>query len=134
MKIKDYKEFYHFISIRSPFLINLWNDINNRPDPKKGDLYRFPDPNINNVELSIMHTYPMKIGKYVKVEFDSEFKNGVAFYYIFDCNGEIYKIHSINDVEDTSKLTLEDQFDLFGFWTKCTPILENYKTEDNESL
>lgn len=134
MKIKDYKEFYRFISIRSPFLINLWNDINNRPDPKKGDLFKFPDPNINNVELSIMHTYPMKTGKYVKVEFDSEFKNGVAFYYIFDCNGEIYKIHSINDVEDPSKLTWEDQFDLFGFWTKCTPILENYKNKDNESL
>jgi len=130
----NYKEFYHFISIRSPFLIDLWNDINNRPDPKEGDLFSFPDPHINNVELSIMHTYPMKTGKYVKVEFDSEFKNGVAFYYIFDCNGEIYKIHSINDVEDPSKLTLEDQFDLFGFWTKCTPILKNYKNEDNESL
>lgn len=133
MKI-NYKEFYHFISIRSPYLIDLWNDINNRLDPKEGDLFRFPDPNIENIELSIIHTYPMKTGKYVNVEFDSEFKNGVAFYYIFDCNGEIYKIHSINDVEDPSKLTLEDQLDLFGFWTKCTPILENYKNEDNESL
>jgi hypothetical protein len=133
MKI-NYKDFYHFISIRSPYLIDLWNDINDRPDPKEGDMFRFPDPNINNIELSIMHTYPMKIGKYVKVEFDPEFKNGVAFYYVFDCNGEIYKIHSINDVEDPSKLTLEDQLDLFGFWTKCTPILENYKNEDNESL
>jgi hypothetical protein len=121
MKI-NYKDFYRFVSIRSPFLINLWNDINNRPDPKVGDLFTFPDPNINNVEFSVMHTWPMKTGKFVKVEFDDKFKNGVAFYYIFDCNGEIVKIHSINDVEDSSKLTLEDQLDLYGFWTKCTPI------------
>lgn len=121
MKI-NYKEFYRFVSIRSPFLINLWNDINNRPDPKVGDLYQFIDPNIQKVEYSVLHTLPMKIGKFIKVEFDSEFKNGVAFYYIFDCNGEIAKIHSINDVEDVSKLTLEDQLDLYGFWTKCTIV------------
>ena len=117
-----YKDFYKFVSIRSPYLINLWEKFNNDPDPKEGDLYQFVDPNISNVELSVMHTMPMKIGKFVKVEFDNNFKNGVAFYYIFDCNGEIIKIHSIHDVEDVTKLTLEDQLDLFGFWTKCTPV------------
>lgn len=117
-----YKDFYNFVKIRSPFLIQLWEDINNRPDPKEGDLYQFIDPNIQNVEYSVLHTLPMKIGKFVKVEFDSKFKNGVAFYYIFNCNGEIIKIHSINDVYDVSQLTLEDQLDLFGFWTKCTVV------------
>ena len=120
-----YKDFYNFVKIRSPFLIQLWEDINNRPDPKEGDLYQFIDPNIQNVEYSVLHTLPMKIGKFVKVEFDNEFKNGVAFYYIFDCNGEIIKIHSINDVYDVSQLTLEDQLDLFGFWTKCTVVVNN---------
>ena len=117
-----YKDFYKFVSIRSPYLINLWETINNAPDPKEGDLYQFADPNIQYVQYSVMHTMPMKIGKFVKVEFDNNFKNGVAFYYIFDCNGEIVKIHSINDVEDVTKLTLEDQLDLFGFWTKCIPV------------
>jgi len=130
MKLKDYKEFYNFININSPYLINLWEDIYNRPDPKVGDLYRFPDHNVQYVHYSVMHTMPMKVGKFVKVEYDSEFKNGVAFYYIFDCDGEIVKIHSINDVYDVSKLTLEDQLDLFGFWTKCTPAIENNKNED----
>jgi len=118
-----YKEFYHFASIRSPYIIELWEEFNNRPDPKEGDLFTFADPNIQHVEYSVLHTLPMKTGKFVKVEFDSEFKNGVAFYYIFDCNGEIVKIRSINDVEDVSKLTLEDQLDLYGFWTKCTPVI-----------
>lgn len=120
-----YKDFYNFVKIRSPFLIQLWEDINNRPDPKEGDLYQFIDPNIQNVEYSVLHTLPMKTGKFVKVEFDSEFKNGVAFYYIFDCNGEIIKIHSINDVYDVSQLTLEDELDLYGFWTKCHCVNNN---------
>ncbi len=117
-----YKDFYKFVSIRSPYLTNLWEKINNDPDPKEGDLYQFADPNINNVELSVMHAIPMKIGKFVKVEFDNNFKNGVAFNYIFNCNGDIVKIHSINDVEDITKLTLEEQLDLYGFWVKCTPV------------
>lgn len=120
-----YKDFYNFVKIRSPFLIQLWEDINNRPDPKEGNLYQFIDPNIQNVEYSVLHTLPMKIGKFVKVEFDSEFKNGVAFYYIFNCNGKEIKIRSINDVYDVTKLTFEDHLDLFGFWTRCELINNN---------
>jgi len=120
-----YKEFYNFIRIQSPFYIELWEKFNNDPDPKEGDLYEFPDPNVQYVQYSVMHTRPMKRGKFVKVEYDTEFKNGVAFYYIFDCNGEICKIHSINDVEDVSKLTLEDQLNLFAFWKLCKRVKQD---------
>ena len=120
--IGTYKNFYNFIKIISPYSVKLWEDFNNRPDPQEGDLFQFIDPNIKYVEYSVMHTLPIKVGKFIKVEFDNEFKNGVAFYYIFNCDGEIVKIHSINDVYDQSKLTLEEQLDLYGFWVKCTPI------------
>jgi len=121
--IGTYKDFYNFIRIQSPYYIELWEKFNNDPDPQEGDLYQFADPNIQYVQYSVMHTMPMKIGKFVKVEFDNEFKNGIAFYYIFDCNGEIVKIHSINDVEDVTKLTLEEQLDLFGFWKRCIRVI-----------
>ena len=117
-----YKDFYKFVSIKNPYLIDLWIDINNRPNPHEGDLFRIPDPNINNVEHSIMHFKPTLVGKFVKVDFDSKFENGVAFYYIFNCNGKEIKIRSINDVYDVTKLTFEDHLDLFGFWTRCEPI------------
>jgi len=117
------KEFYEFVGLFSPYILNIWEDIQNRPDPKAGDLFNISYPNsFNDIQYSVLHTIPVKTCKFVKVEYDSEFKNGVAFYYIFDCNGEIIKIHSINDVEDKSKLTAEEYWDLYGFWTKCIPI------------
>ena len=120
--IGKYKDFYEFVSIFSPYAIQIWEDIHNRPDPKEGDLFHIMYSDALNVEYSVLHTVPIKTCKFVKVEFDPEFKNGVAFYYIFDCNGEIIKIHSINDVEDKDKLTQLEYFDLFGFWTKCTVV------------
>ena len=123
--IGTYKEFYEYVRLMVPFIKDLWEDFHNRPDPKEGDMFNILYSDGNNVEYSVLHTAPMKTCKFVKVEFDSEFKNGVAFYYIFDCNGEIVKIHSINDVYDIDKLRDEDRWDLFGFWTHCEPIKDN---------
>ena len=123
--IGTYKDFYKFVSIFAPYACEIWNDYHNRPDPKEGDMFNILYSDVNKVEYSVLHTVPMKTCKFVKVEFDPEFKNGVAFYYIFDCNGETIKIHSINDVYDIEKLREEDHWDLFGFWTKCTPINNN---------
>ena len=124
--IGTYKEFYKFANIISPFIVNLWNDYNNRPDPKEGDMFNILyAKSIEDVQYSVLHTAPMKTCKFVKVEFDPEFKNGVAFYYIFDYNGETIKIHSINDIEDKTKLKENEYWDLFGFWTHCKPIKEN---------
>lgn len=120
------KEFYEYVGLIAPYVIDLWEDIQNRPDPKEGDIFNILCGNsIEEVQYSVLHTAPMKTCKFIKVEFDPEFKNGVAFYYIFDNNGEIIKVHSINDVEDKSKLTPNEYFDLYGFWTKCKPIKDN---------
>lgn len=117
--IGNYKDFYNFVNIKNPYLIELWEDINNRPSPKEGDLFEIEcnisDSNYNSI-------YAVKTCEFIKVEFDKEFENGVAFYYIFKYNDDIVKVHSINYVYDTSKLTMEDQFDLYGFWTKCKPL------------
>ena len=118
--IGTYKEFYEYVGLMAPFIKDLWEDIHNRPDPKEGDIFNILyAKNIEEVQYS---TAPMKTCKFVKVEFDSEFKNGVAFYYIFDYNGETIKIHSINDVEDKTKLKENEYWDLFGFWTHCEPV------------
>ena len=119
------KEFYEFVGLISPYVLDLWEDIKNRPDPKEGDIFNILCDSFGEVQYSVLHTAPMKTCKFIKVEFDPEFKNGVAFYYIFDNNGEIIKVHSINDVEDKSKLTPNEYFDLYGFWTKCKPIKDN---------
>ena len=124
--IGTYKEFYEYVGLMAPFIKDLWEDIYNRPDPKEGDMFNILyAKSIEDVQYSVLHTAPMKTCKFVKVEFDPEFKNGVAFYYIFDYNGETIKIHSINDVEDKTKLKENEYWDLFGFWTHCEPIKEN---------
>ena len=88
--IGTYKEFYEYVGLMAPFIKDLWEDIHNRPDPKEGDMFNILcAKSIEEVQYS---TAPMKTSKFVKVEFDPEFKNGVAFYYIFDCNGETIKI------------------------------------------
>ena len=128
--IGTYKEFYEYVGLMAPFVRDLWEDIHNRPDPKEGDLFKILyAKSIEDVQYSVLHTAPMKTCKFVKIEFDPEFKNGVAFYYIFDCKGETIKIHSINDVEDKTKLKENEYWDLFGFWTHCEPIKEmNYES------
>lgn len=128
--IGTYKEFYEYVELMSPFIKDLWEDIHNRPDPQEGDLFNVVCPGLSNPEYSVAHTTPMKICKFVKVEFDPEFKNGVAFYYIFNNNGNEIKIHSINNIEDKSKLKPGEYWDLFAFWTRCKPIKEN----KNESI
>lgn len=130
MKIKDYKEFYKFISIISPTSIKLWESINTRPDPKKGDMFDIVYPfTYEETIYNISHTRTSIKAKFIKVEYDFEFKNGVAFYYIFEnvYAGNEIRLHSINDVYDVTKLTVEETFDLFGFWTHCTPYIENFK-------
>lgn len=125
MKVKDYKEFYKFITIISPTSIKLWESINTRPDPKEGDMFDIVYPFTYEESLyNVSHTKQTIKGKFIKVEFDPEFKNGVAFYYIFEnmYAGNEIRLHSINDVYDINDLTYKDVFDLYGFWTKCTPI------------
>lgn len=123
--IGTYKDFYKFVSIMSPFINDLWTDFNKRPDPKEGDMFKIMYPyKLSDIEMSVMHIIPVIDCKFVRVDFDSEFENGVAFYYVFDNNGEELKIHSINDVYDIDKLRDEDRWDLFGFWTHCKPIKE----------
>ena len=121
--IGTYKEFYKFVSVMAPFIKDLWADFNNRPDPKEGDMFRIMWPyKLSDIEKSVMHTIPMIECKFIRVDFDHEFKNGVAFYYVFDNKREELKIHSINDVYDIDKLRDEDHWDLFGFWTHCEPL------------
>ena len=110
--MKSLKEFKHFIESLHSESVDLWNDYNNRKDPKKGD------------EFTILENYIVETAIFDKVEYDDSFKNGTAFYYIFiDCsnNEKIYKIRSINYVEDISKLDNKDKQYLYAFWKKCKP-------------
>ena len=104
-----FKDFYKFVKCVNSGICELWEDFNNRPDPNPGDEYMYERT-----------TFPFKI-IFDKVEFDSKFENGVAFYYVFHTeDGDEFKIHSINDVYDTDKLT--DLRDLYRFWTDCKPV------------
>lgn len=128
--IGKYKEFFNFINIISPNLVKLWEDLNLRPDPKKGDMFNILYPfTYEETVYNVSHIRTSIKAKFIKVEYDPEFKNGVAFYYIFEnvYAGNEIKLHSINDVYDITKLTVEEKFDLFGFWTHCTPYVENFK-------
>lgn len=114
----NFKDFYKFIQINNPLLCSLWEDFNNRPDPNKGDEYIYFE-SINQLGVS----YTSNI-IFDKILFDDKFNNGVAFYYIFHRkdNDEEIKIHTINDVYDYTKLTVQDQLDVYGFWKKCVPV------------
>ena len=115
-----FKEFYKFVNCINPSICKVWEDFNNRPDPKEGDEYTYID-NLSAInELSFVKIF------FDKVEFDPKFKNGVAFNYIFHKeDGEQIIIHSINDVYDPEKLTFEDNKDLYAFWIKCFPYSIN---------
>ena len=128
--VGKYKDFFNFINIIGPNLVKLWEDLNLRPDPKKGDMFDILYPfTYEETVYNVSHTGTPIKAKFIKVEYDPEFKNGVAFYYIFEnvYTGNEIRLHSINDVYDVTKLTIEEKNDLFGFWTHCTPYIENFK-------
>ena len=128
--IGKYKDFFNFINIISPNLIKLWEDLNLRSDPKKGDMFDILYPfTYEETVYNVSHTKTSIKAKFIKVEYDPKFTNGVAFYYIFEniYTGNEIRLHSINDVYDVTKLTTEEKNDLFGFWTHCTPYIENFK-------
>ena len=111
---KSYKEFYKFVQCVSPYVTSLWEKINNSKDPKPGDIYRVSMVQPHEGMYSVMHVIPVFDMKFVRVDFDPEFKNGVAFYYIFDNNGNEVKIHSINDVYDYKKLSTDIELPFLG--------------------
>ena len=109
--VGTFKEFYHFVKSYNPELINIWEDYNNAPDPKKGDKYLVK---VNGCWEEMTFN---------KVEFCPTFKNGVQHNYFFkDKDNNDYIIHSINYVEDPNKLSKFDNEYLFGFWKYCKPI------------
>ena len=121
--IGTYKEFYQFVKENNSYICSLWEDFNNRPDPQVGDEFLLY---YSITEMGVLT--PLQV-IFDKVLLDSKFKNGVAFYYIFhnkNTNEEI-KVKSINSVDDISKLTIEDQKDLYGFWKTCFPINDSDK-------
>lgn len=111
-----YKEFYKFVHDFNPYICSLWEDFHKRPDPKEGDKFL-----IKNLTPGLGEDF-FREGTFKKVEFDSNFIKGVAFNYIFDVNGDEYKVYSINDVYDGYELDINEQPYLYGFWSICTPI------------
>ena len=115
--IGKYKDFYHYIKCINSSLIDLWEEFNNRKDPEVDDKFNimlYDKANVGEVQYIE--------AKFVKVMLDSDFKNGVAFYYIFNYQNNEIKVHSINDVYDPSKLSFDEKNDLFAFWRICIPI------------
>ena len=111
-----YKEFYKFVQWMNPHICDLWEDFNNRPNPQIGDKFLLrKDPQLNESSYQEI--------TFKKVFFDINFRNGVAFWYIFeDENGNEVRVYSINDVYEYDKLTIDDISHILGFWQYCTPI------------
>jgi len=111
-----YKEFYKFVQCMNPHICNLWEDFKHRPNPQNGDKFLLRKQSQLNESSYQEITFK-------KVVFDGNFKNGVAFWYIFEDNdGNEVKVYSINDVYEYSKLTFEEFSNVFGFWKRCIPI------------
>jgi len=116
-----YKEFYQFVKENKQYICDLWEDFNNRPDPQVGDEFLLY---YSIAEMGVLN--PVYV-VFDKVLLDPNFKNGVAFHYVFhekNTNEEI-KVRSINSVEDIDQLTISDKEDLYGFWKRCFPINKN---------
>lgn len=114
---KQFKEFYKFVQCFNPFICSVWEDFHNRPDPQHGDKF------IIRNELNSLEEEPYLEATFDKILLDSEYKNGVAFYYLFNTkNNDKLKIHSINDIYQTENLTIKEQEDFLKFWKQCIPI------------
>ena len=111
-----FKEFYNFVKCFNPYICNIWEDFHKRPNPQEGDKFFIKDCNAG------LNEETFKEGIFKKLEFDSKFIKGVAFYYIFDVNGTEYKVYSINDVYNGYELDIDEQSNLYGFWKYCIPI------------
>ena len=95
------------------YALVLYNDIKNRPAPQPGDKYEYGE----------------SIIVFEKLMFDPDFKQGVAFNYIFHDEADESKkitIHSIHDInsedEDDYILNINDIKDMYGFWKYTYPI------------
>lgn len=113
-----FKEFYKFVNCINPFICNIWEDFHNRPNPKSGDKFLIKKE-LQGLDGELYYKVIFE-----RVEFDQEYKNGVAFYYIFkkeDDKDFKISIHSINDIYDTSNLTIQEQTEFLNFWKRCIP-------------
>lgn len=112
--IGTYKDYKHFIQCIDPYLDSLYEEFYKRPDPKFGDkfIYRI-DPELNKPSFIDL--------TFIKVEFDSEFKNGVAFWYIFKNDNKEFRVWSINNVYDPTKLSVKERSAVYAFWKYCLP-------------
>ena len=116
MKLK-FGEFYKFVQCFNPTICDIWEDFHNRPDPQYGDKFMIKN------ELASMGEKSYLEATFDKVIFDDKYKNGVAFYYIFNTeDNDKIKIHSINNIYDMSNLTINEHNDFMRFWKQCSPI------------
>ncbi len=116
MKLK-FGEFYKFVQCFNPMICDIWEDFHNRPDPQYGDKFMIKN------ELASMGEKSYLEATFDKVIFDDKYKNGVAFYYIFNTeDNDKIKIHSINNIYDMSNLTINEHNDFMRFWKQCSPI------------
>jgi len=108
------KDLEMFIKCIAPLEWKVYEDFHTRPDPKEGDRFSAYVSNKDDMQYVIV--------TFIKVEFDPAFRNGVAFWYVFDNNGEEFRIWSINDVNDPCKLSDEERKAIYGFWRYCSPV------------
>jgi hypothetical protein len=117
--IGKYKDFYRFVQCNNASICDLWEKYMTYPNPTKGDKY------------ILYYTIPSELMKYNghtiifdKVDFDSNYKNGTAFWYIFheESTNEEIKIYSINDIKDYKEMTFDDKLHAFAFWKYCAPV------------
>ncbi len=101
-----------FLNCVNPGLLYVFKNYYVRPDPKPGDKFKY----IKNSELN----QPLIDIEYVGIKYDANFKNGVAFWYIFkDNNNNEIKVWSINDVYDPKQLTFDERESVYAFWRYC---------------
>lgn len=119
MSNKDKANILDVIKYISPEVYNyaliLYNDIEHRPDPQKGDIYEYGEKHI----------------VFENVMLDSDFNHGVAFNYIFHLETDENKkiiIRSINSITDDNYiLNTDDIRDMYGFWKYTYPINNDNK-------
>ena len=117
--IGTYKEFYKFVNSLDSSICKLWEDFNNRNNPKIGEFFLIETINDESKEITYLK------GIFKKIEFDGNFEKGVAFNYIFDVDGKEVNVYSINNVYDGFILDIYEHNNLYGFWKRCKLIDKN---------
>jgi hypothetical protein len=105
-----------YIQCINPHELKIYDDFYNRPNPKTGDEFQYIIHQMTNTYIVCDKM------KFIKVEYDPEFTNGVAFWYIFEHDNEEIKVWSINDVYDPEKLKDKERLAVYAFWKYCKPI------------